>query len=68
MDPKDEVLTTDEAAQLLKVSKKTLLRHARDGDVLPKTQSSSSKLKTCDHAVVDGLSDGLPTTTRGRGD
>ena len=33
MDPKDEVLTTDEAAQLLKVSKKTLLRHARDGDV-----------------------------------
>ena len=33
MDPKDEVLTTDEAAQLLKVSKKTLLRHARDGEV-----------------------------------
>ena len=33
MDSKDEVLTPDEAAQLLKVSKKTLLRHARDGQV-----------------------------------
>ena len=33
MYPKDEVLTTDETAQLLKVSKKTLLRHPRDGDV-----------------------------------
>ena len=29
----DEVLTPDEAAQLLKLSKKTLLRHARDGRV-----------------------------------
>ena len=33
MNSKDEVLTPDEAAQLLKVSKKTLLRHARDGQV-----------------------------------
>ncbi len=33
MEPKDEVLTPDEAAQLLKVSKKTLLRHARDGEI-----------------------------------
>lgn len=33
MDPQDEVLTPDEAALLLKVSKKTLLRHARDGKV-----------------------------------
>ena len=33
MDPKDEVLTSDEAARLLKVSKKTLLPHARDGNV-----------------------------------
>lgn len=33
MDSNDEVLTPDEAAQLLKVSKKTLLRHARDGQV-----------------------------------
>lgn len=33
MDSKDEVLTPDEAAHLLKVSKKTLLRHAREGQV-----------------------------------
>lgn len=33
MGPQDEVLTPDEAAQLLKVSKKTLLRHARAGDI-----------------------------------
>ncbi|MCP5116010.1 MAG: helix-turn-helix domain-containing protein [bacterium] len=33
MNPKDEVLTPDEAAELLKVSKKTLLRHARGGQV-----------------------------------
>ena len=33
MGSKDEVLTPDEAALLLKVSKKTLLRHARDGRV-----------------------------------
>ena len=33
MDSMDEVLTPDEAAHLLKVSKKTLLRHARDGRV-----------------------------------
>ncbi len=33
MESKDEVLTPDEAARLLKVSKKTLLRHARDGQV-----------------------------------
>ena len=33
----DEVLTPDEAARLLKVSKKTLLRHARDG-VVPGTK------------------------------
>jgi len=29
----DEVLTAEEAAELLKVSTKTLLRHARDGQV-----------------------------------
>ena len=33
MDPNDEVLTAEEAAHLLKVSKKTLLRYARDGQV-----------------------------------
>ena len=33
MNSKDEVLTPDEAAQLLKVSKKTLLRHARAGQI-----------------------------------
>jgi len=33
MTSKDEVLTPDEAAQLLKVSKKTLLRHARAGRI-----------------------------------
>lgn len=33
MDLHDEVLTPDEAALLLKVSKKTLLRHAREGEV-----------------------------------
>lgn len=33
MEPIDEVLTPDEAARLLKVSKKTLLRHAREGQV-----------------------------------
>lgn len=33
MNSNDEVLTPDEAAQLLKVSKKTLLRHAREGQV-----------------------------------
>ena len=31
MDSKDEVLTPDEAALMLRVSNKTLLRHARDG-------------------------------------
>ena len=33
MGPQDEVLTPDEAALLLKVSKKTLLRHAREGEI-----------------------------------
>ena len=33
MVPKGEVLTPDEAARLLKVSKKRLLRHARAGQV-----------------------------------
>lgn len=33
LDQGDEVLTADEAAELLKVSKKTVLRHARVGDL-----------------------------------
>ena len=33
MEPRDEVLTSDEAAQLLKVSRKTVLQHARLGEV-----------------------------------
>ena len=33
MDPIGDALTPDEAAQLLKLSKKTLLRHAPDGRV-----------------------------------
>ena len=32
-DGSDEVLTPDEAAELLKVSKKTVLRHARAGEL-----------------------------------
>ncbi|MDE0225824.1 MAG: helix-turn-helix domain-containing protein [Gammaproteobacteria bacterium] len=37
LDGGDEVLTADEAAELLKLSKKTVLRHARRGE-LPATK------------------------------
>ncbi len=33
MHANDEVLTAEEAAELLKVSKKTVLRHAREGGI-----------------------------------
>ena len=33
MEPRDEVLTSDEAAHLLNVSRKTVLQHARLGEV-----------------------------------